>query len=46
MDPTGLVREVFKTDGDGFLLSVLEMVNFIKRSKVIPPECVIPGLKF
>ena len=31
MDPTGLIREVFKTVGDGFLLSVLEMVNFIKR---------------
>ena len=38
MDPTGLIREVFKTAGDGFLLSVLEMVNFIKRSKVIPIE--------
>ena len=36
IDPTGLIREVFKTAGDGFLLSVLEMVNFIKRSKVIP----------
>ena len=35
MDPTGLAREVFKTAGDGFLLSVLQMVNFIKRSKVI-----------
>ena len=35
MDLTGLVREVFKTAGNGFLLSVLEMVNFIKRSKVI-----------
>ena len=34
MDPTGLVREVFKPAGNGFLLSVLEMVNFIKRSKV------------
>ena len=38
MDPTGLIREVFKTAGDGFLLSVLEMVNFIKRSKIIPIE--------
>ena len=38
MDPTGLIREVFKTASDGFLLSVLEMVNFIKRSKVIPIE--------
>ena len=37
-DSTGLIREVFKTVGDGFLLSVLEMVNFIKRSKVIPLE--------
>ena len=38
MDHTGLIREVFKTAGDGFLLHVLEMVNFIKRSKVIPLE--------
>ena len=38
MDPTGLIREVFKTAGDGFLLSVLEVANFIKRSKVIPIE--------
>ena len=38
MDPTGLVREVFKTAGDGFLLSVLEIGNFIQRSKVIPLE--------
>ena len=38
MDPTGLIREVFKTAGDGFLLYVLEMVNVIKRSKVIPLE--------
>ena len=38
MDPTVLIREDFKTAGDEFLLSVLEMVNFVKRSKVIPLE--------
>ena len=40
VDPTYLIREDFKTAGDGFLLSVLEMVNFIKRSKVILLEWV------
>ena len=38
VDPSGLDREVFKTSGDGFFLSVPEMVNFIKRSKVIALE--------
>ena len=45
MDSTGLIRELFKTVGDGFLLSVLEMVNFIKRSKVIPLERGDIGIK-
>ena len=26
-DPTGLIREVFKTAGDGQLLSILAMAN-------------------
>ena len=38
MDPTVLVREVFKTViVDSFLL-FQKMINFIKRSKVIPLE--------
>ena len=38
--PTGLIREVYKNARNGFLLSVLEMVNFIKKSKVIPLKLV------
>ena len=38
LDPPALIPKVLKTGGDGFLLSVLEMVNFIKRSNVIPLE--------
>ena len=30
INPTGLVREVYKIACDGFLFSVLEIVNFIK----------------
>ena len=42
MYPTGLVREVFKTAGDEFLLSISEMVNFINLCLL---NRVISGLK-
>ena len=35
-DSTGLIREVFKTSGNGLLLSILAMANSIKSSKVFP----------
>ena len=38
MDPTGMVRETFKKAGDGFLNSVLDMMNSIKTSKTLPLE--------
>ena len=38
MDPTGMVREIFKKAGDGFLNSVLDMMNSIKTSKILPLE--------
>ena len=37
-DPTGFIRELYKCAGDGLLLSILEMVNAIKKSKYIPDE--------
>ena len=37
-DPTGFIRELYKFAGDGLLLSILEMVNAIKKSKYIPDE--------
>ena len=45
MGPTGLIREVFKTAGDGFLLSVLEMVNLSRSQKLSLLNGVISGLK-
>ena len=33
MDPTGMVREIFKKARDGFLNSLLDMMNSIKTSK-------------
>ena len=38
MDPTGMVREIFKKAGDGFLNSLLDMMNSIKTSKILPLE--------
>ena len=38
MDPLGLIREVFKHSGEGFLQSLVNMANDIKKSKVIPLE--------
>ena len=38
MDPTGMVREIFKQAGDGFLNSLLDMTNSIKTSKFLPLE--------
>ena len=38
MDPTGMVREIFKKAGDGFLNSLLAMINSIKTSKLLPLE--------
>ena len=38
MDPLGLIREVFKHSGKGFLQSLVDMANDIKKSKVIPLE--------
>ena len=37
-DPTGFIRELYKCAGDGLLLSILEMVNAIKKFKYIPDE--------
>ena len=37
-DPTGMVREIFKRSADGLIISVLDMVNSIKRSKIFPLE--------
>ena len=37
-DSKGFIRELFKCAGDGLLLSILEMVNAIKKSKYIPDE--------
>ena len=38
MDPTGMVMETFKRAGDGFLNSLLDMMNSIKASKIFPLE--------
>ena len=37
-DPTGMVREIFKRSADGLIISVLDMVNSMKRSRVFPLE--------
>ena len=34
MDPTGMVKEIFKKAGDGFLNSLLDMMDSIKTSKM------------
>ena len=38
MGPTGMVREIFKKAGDGFLNSLLDMINSIKTFKIVPLE--------
>ena len=38
VDPMGYIREVFINSGDGFLLYLLDMINVIKKSKIIPLE--------
>ena len=38
MGPLGLIREVYKHSGEGFLQSLVDMANDIKKSKVIPLE--------
>ena len=38
MDPTGMVREIFKKAGDNFLNCLLDMMNSIKTSKILPLE--------
>ena len=38
MDPTGMVMEIFKKAGDGFLNSLLDMMNPIKISKIVSLE--------
>ena len=38
VDPTGMVREIFKKCGDGLLYSPVEMVNTIKTSKNLPSD--------
>ena len=38
MDPTGMVKEIFKQAGDGFLNSLLDMINSIETSKILPLE--------
>ena len=35
-DPIGYIREIFKYSGDGFLISLLCMVNKIKSSSILP----------
>ena len=35
---TGMAREIFKKAGDGFLNSLLDMMNSIKTSKIVPLE--------
>ena len=37
-DPNGMVREIFKRSANGLIISVLDMVNSIKRSKIFPLE--------
>ena len=37
-DPTGMVREIFKRSANGLIISVLNMVNSIKRSKIFSLE--------
>ena len=37
-DPTGMVKDIFKRSADGLIISVLDMVNSIKRSKIFPLE--------
>ena len=38
MDPAAMVREIFKKAGGGFLNSLLDMMNSIKTSKILPLE--------
>ena len=38
MDPTGMVRESSRKAGDGFLNSLLNMMNSIKTTKIVPLE--------
>ena len=38
VDPMGYIREVFINSGDGLLLHLLDMINVIKKSKIIPLE--------
>ena len=38
MDPTGMVREIFKKARDGFLNSLLDIMNSIKTFKILPFE--------
>ena len=38
MHPLGLIREVFKHSGDGFLQSLVDMANDMKKSEFIPLE--------
>ena len=36
VDPMGYIREVFINSGDGLLLYLLDMINVIKKSKIVP----------
>ena len=38
VDPMGYIREVFINSGDGLLMYLLNMINVIKKSKIIPLE--------
>ena len=38
VDPMGYIREVFINSGDRLLLYLLDMINVIKKSKIIPLE--------
>ena len=38
IDPVGHVREIFKCSGDGFLISLLCMINKVKSSRILPLE--------
>ena len=38
MDPTGHIREIIKYGGDGFLISLICMMNKMKSSRILPLE--------
>ena len=43
MDPAGMVREIFKNAEDGFPNSLLDVMNSIKTSKILPLDILEPS---